>query len=291
MNRTLRLEQMEERDLMTVAVAFSTTTGVLRITGSAASEQLEITGTGVIGQIRVREFVSTVAVERGTYTGVRSMLYNMGAGNDVVNAAAIAIPGSVRVLGGLGSDQFGLSDAPSESTEPDALVFIGGSLIVNLGGHRGDRMSWMCRASLGGTVAQNVTVTGVNSAYFLGGGSSQAMESADLNIGGKLTVLLSGPSNGSFGAYFGSVNAYGSTYIKGSAFADSTYISGSNFLSRVVLNLGAGNDDLNLNWGSANRFNSKFLVNFGTGSDSLRQRNDNYFALPMVTTGGPENIS
>jgi hypothetical protein len=62
---------MEERDLMTVAVDFSTSTGLLRVTGSAADESVEIYGTGVVGAVRVVEVVDYVAVERGTYAGVR----------------------------------------------------------------------------------------------------------------------------------------------------------------------------------------------------------------------------
>jgi hypothetical protein len=218
----------------------------------------------------------------------------MGAGDDGVNAAAIAIPGSVKVLGGLGADQFGLRDDPNWGAEPDAPVFIGGNLSVNLGGHLGDNMFWISVAGMGGTVARNVTVVGVNSAHLdgdlFGGGSGQAMESADLNIAGNLTIRLSGPSDGSFGAYIGNVNAYGSTYVKGSSFADYAYIQGSNFLGRVVVSLGAGNDELNLDRASISRFNSTFVVNFGAGSDRLNERADNYFAFPIVTTGGPESI-
>jgi hypothetical protein len=289
MNRTLRLEHMEERTLMAVAVAFSPSTGQLRITGTDLSERVEIDGTGYSGEVIVTENPALDPVIRGTFTGVKSIYVSMAGGHDTVFAAGVAIPGSLQVLGGLGSDAFVLDNQPEYSGKPATPIFIGGSLSANLGGQLDDRVYWSADAGLGGTVARNLTIAGANRATFTGhDGTGAAVESTDINVGGNVSIRLSGPSEATFSAALSNVNVYGSTSIIGTAIAERISLQGANFLGRVGVNLGGGDDYIEVGNGYRNRFNSAVVVNFGAGSDTLVQPDGNYFAVPMVILGGPE---
>jgi hypothetical protein len=93
-----------------------------------------------------------------------------------------------------------------------------------------------------------------------------------------------------FGVNLAGLNVYGNTLFNGSPFTDQVFVEGCSFGGRVMINLGKGDDRLDLVVNDSSRFNSSVVVNFGLGDDTLEDNGANYYAIGMITLGGPETI-
>lgn len=287
MNRTLRLERMEDRVVPAVVSHFSPSTGVLRVTGSDASERVHFEGTGSPGQV---DFHVEGTDGDAVYFGVRSIRVRMGGGDDSVLMGGIAVSGSVRVTAGTGSDYIRLDTAGDLFGWGAYPVYIGGSLGVELGGQGGDSFVWSAGRGLGGTVAGDLTVSGAMSVYLDGQGTGYILEPADLTVGGELAFRHIGTQE-SVIFFLSDVNIYGNTRVSGSTGWDLVTFHGCNFAGRVKVDLGLRDDTLSMR--GYNRFSAAVVVDFGRDRDTLSRdlSGSSTFWIPMRTLGGPEVIS
>jgi hypothetical protein len=286
----LTFERLEDRTLMAVNVTLNAK-GILSIVGDGASDDVDVEGTGNAGEVEV--FVN--GGSQGTFLGVKTIRANLGAGDDGFFVAAINIGGNLDIRLGSGADEFDLDDQPTNAN-PDAPVFIGGSVLVNLGGNAGDFVDWDTDDSgsdFGITIGKNVNIEGVADVDLNGDGGDTAVQTDDITIGGSLKIVLNGFGDvgGDLAEVFlDDVNVGGNTTLIGTAAAETIRISDSSFVRRVEGSLGAGDDLLDIDEGAFNRFNAAVVVNFGAGFDTLDDNAGNFFAVPPIGKKGPENI-
>jgi hypothetical protein len=288
MNDTSTFERLEDRMLLAVSVTTGKK-GLLKIVGDAAGDEVEIEGTGNASEVEV--FVNTVSV--GTFSGIKTIKGNLGAGDDGLFVAAINIGGALDFNMGAGADEFFVDDQGSSGGNPDGPVFIGGSVIINFGGNPGDYADWEPGAVSGITIGNNVTLAGVADVNLLGNGGDSGVQVGDINIGGFLKITLNGAGNvagDSAEALVDDVNVGGTTILNGSASAETIRVEVSSFARRVAVSLGAGDDLLDIGTGGPNRFNADVVANFGAGTDTVDDQPGNFFAVPPIARKGPEII-
>jgi hypothetical protein len=286
----LRFERLEDRQLLAVSVTTGKK-GLLLLSGDAASDVVDIDGTAVPGQVEV--FVN--GVSQGLYNSVRTIKGNLGLGNDTLNLSAINIGGNVDVNLSLGADTFDIDNNTFGGANPDGSVFVGGSVIVSMGGDAGDFVEWTSDvAPFGIHVGNNVTLTGVADVELDGAGGDFNLQARDIGVGGRLSITLTGLGdvNGdTITLDIDDVNAFGVTTLKGSPAVDRVEISNSSFIRKFVATLGGSDDRLDLDAaGNPNRFGAAMVVDFGIGSDTLDNQAGNLFAFPPKFTNGPEVV-
>lgn len=281
LRRMLRMESLEDRRLTAVTTVFNAGTGLLRLTGNAADDYVNIEGTGDVGSM----FVFVHGVQQGNVLrGVRSIDANLAGGNDRLGVTAVQIGGSLTVNMGIGNDIFGMGTTPFYSSAPDGPVIIGGSVQATMGNNPIDWVVWNSE-SIGIFVGGNVNITQVTDVSFYGSGTTLLTELSDIHIGGNLVLSVS-----AYGEVTGdgnkvrlsNVNVCGTTTIQGSSAPDRVQITDSAFVRRVNIQLGAGNDWLGLDGGFFERNAFGHHVNFqgGGGDDTIDEYSLNIFAIP-----------
>lgn len=113
------------------------------------------------------------------------------------------------------------------------------------------------------------------------------LEDRNINIGGSLTIGLS-----NFGDIDGDgrntdiadITVGNTTVITGSNTNDQVFIADSTFVRRVTVNLGAGDDRLDLDngVGQGSVFQDRFVYNGGSGNDTFDTYNQNQFDFAPV---------
>lgn len=284
LGHALRIEQLEDRKLMTVSANFAASSGILTITSDAASDMVNVEGSGVAGQLRVSANGGFGAL----FSGVRSIRANLGGGNDHLLIAAIQIGGGVTINMGSGSDQFRLYTRTFLPSSMDGNVMIGGPLTANMGNNVGDFVDVHANlATFGIFVGGNVALHNVADVDLNGNGGSSLSETIDIHVGGNLTIGLSSfgdVNSDGLNVDIDDLNVLGTTTINGSSAADRVQITESTFARRVVVSLGAGDDllDLDLGAGFRNRFFDRFTFYGGSGFDTFDNNTDNVFAFQPV---------
>ena len=291
MSDDLSFERLEDRQLLAVSVTTGKK-GLLLLTGDAANDVVQIDGTGIPGQVQV--FVN--AVSQGLFNSVQTIKGNLGLGNDELHLSAVQIGGNVDLNMSLGADLFDVDNDTFGGANPDGSVFIGGSVIVSMGGHTGDFVEWTSDvAPFGIQVGRNVTLTGCADVELDGAGTDFNLQPRDISIGGFASITLTGLGDVNGDALeldMDNVNVFGATNLKGSAAVDRIEISNSSFIRKFVGTLGGGNDDLDLDAaGNPNRFGAAMAVDFGIGIDTLDNQAGNVFTVTPVFTKGPEVVT
>lgn len=272
-------EQLELRVLPTVNVTLNPNTGLLKVTGDNNANRVSIEGTSHAGQIEV--FVEGNSV--GLFDGVRSITANMKGGDDTLLLAAIQIEGGVNAKLGSGADEL---DIDATATNVNQPVFIGGTLIANLGGNAGDLLDFDDTIHVIG----DATFTGVADADMNGDGVSSDPElNKDIVFFSDLTIRLSGEgdSNGDdLEIDLDNVVVGGTTIIDGSDDIERIEMTSSFFQGEFNANLDDGNDVIDINNGLAQR-NAFGLANFRGGDDldTLFKGIDNVFGNPPQIFG------
>jgi len=288
MNDTPLFERLEDRTLLTVSASFGAKRGILTLNGSAGADIVEVFGTGNFGEVRVID-----GAFDQTFTGVKSITVDLGAGNDSLQVSGINIGGNLSANLGTGADTFSLDHQRGAFTAP---VFIGGSVAVNFGGNAGDFAEWDTGAAatnLGIRVGGDVTLAGVADVDFDGNGGTPASQAEDINIGGLLKVTLSGTGNVGGNAahlYLDDVNVGGRTILNGSDVVDIIRIGNSSFARPVEIALKGGDDLFDIDEPNFNRFNNTLFVNYGLGNDTFDTNAGNFFAFGTSSKNGPEVI-
>lgn len=265
--RSHSLEQLEIRTLP--AVTFNLTGGgVLKIKSDAAGDEVRLTGIGS-GNVEVRVNGSLV----DTLNGVKSIKANLGDGDDTLRLDALEITGSITANLGDGADELLIND----DTE------IGGSLKANFGGDSGDFTHWDKRVQIGG----NVNLNSLADVSFNGLGSSSGNETDDIDIGGNLIVKLANAADVNADTeelQFDNLNVFGKTTITGSNNTDRLDIFDSSFAGTVTINLGNGNDELDVKTEvvDKNVFLANAIFNGGDGDDEAKIGDNNDFNNPQV---------
>lgn len=288
MRPTLSLQRLEKRDLMSVSAVFSSASGSLTIRGSDANELVDVDGTGVAGEVNVIENSTTPI---GSFAGVRSIKLIMGKGNDIVQVSGIAISGNLKFAGGPGSDFLFLGNTPKTGAVLENALFIGGSVLANMGGQLGDSFQWIAEDNRGGTVARNVMISDTTDAsIFSEAQGTSGLQATDIFIGGNLKIgLIPAGGDGRFVQLIG-LNLFGNLAVKGSAGQDVVVLAENNFLGRVAIDLGKGDDLLILHFGNGSLFQGSTKFNFGSGNDVMSTRGlDSFLSTPKML-GGPESI-
>lgn len=288
MNDTSLFERLEDRTLLTVSASFGAKRGILTLNGSAGADNVEVFGTGNFGEVRVID-----GAFDQTFTGVKSINVDLGAGNDTLAVSGISIGGNVSANLGTGADTFSLDHQRGAFT---ASVFIGGSVAINFGGNAGDFAEWDTGAALtnfGIRVGGDVTLTGVADVDLDGNGTSPANQPEDINIGGLLKINLNGTGNVGGNAaqlYLDDVNVGGRTILNGSDFADIIRVGDCSFARPVEIALKGGDDLFDIDEPNFNRFNSTLNINYGLGNDTFDTNAGNFFAFGTSSKNGPEVI-
>jgi hypothetical protein len=280
-----KFERLEDRQLLAVSVTFGAKKGILTLTGDDAGDDVEIEGTGNSSEVDV--FVNGGFV--GTFAGVRSIRGNLGAGDDNLFLSAVHIGGSLDINMGSGADLFDFDDAPISNGSGEVLI--GGNVTVNMGGNSGDFVEWDNVSGFGIVVGNNVVLAGVADVDLDGDGGDETVQASDIHIGGALKISLSGfgdVGGNSADVFLDDVNVLVGTVITGSSSADVIRAEQSSFGRRVTVNLGDGDDLVDIDQIGHNRFNDRVIVNFGGGVDTLDDDASNEFLVAPVLKGGPE---
>lgn len=173
----LRLESLENRNLMAGDVTVQVFGGSLMISGDEASNGIALSSTEVEGQFVVSGLdaggeettingESTPLVVEGVDRNVR---IRMGRGDDVVRAPNLDVAGSVSVRTGMGDDVVRIGEADAD----EAVADIGRGLFIRLGD--GDD-----RATVANTSARWLRING--------GSGDNSIAVRDSNLTGSLTV-------------------------------------------------------------------------------------------------------
>jgi hypothetical protein len=270
MSRPFPFEVLESRQLLAVSVT-KTNAGDLVLTGNSASDVVDVEGTGVAGQMEV--FVNGVSV--GVFNGVKNIRGNLGAGNDTVNIAAVQIPGYVKLDMGAGADRVDFDNTTNLSLAPDGNVSIGKYVTLSMGRNAGDEVDWDTDSgALGISVGSYVDIVYAADVDLNGNGGSSAIEATDISIAGNLKITISkfGDTNGdTFAVDLDDVNVGQVTSLAGSEVADRMRIMDSRFVGAFGVNLGNGNDflDVDNGAGDGNFFGAKVTYNGSNGADTV----------------------
>jgi hypothetical protein len=278
-----RFERLEDRRLLAVSVRLGVKRGVLAVTGDADMNDVDIEGSGGVGNVEV--LVGGVSVD--TFVGVKSIRVNLGGGNDTLGIAAVNIPGSITADMGAGADVFELDNL---GLLHNGAVQVGGSVTVTFGGNMNDVADWNTNlAGVGITVGNNVVLAGAAKVNLNGNGGSSVVQATDVTIGGALKVGLNGTGAG-VTLDLDDVNVGGASILNGSLAADSIQVTYCRFARRVDARLGGGDDLLDIDGGGmANSFFGPVVFDFGVGVDTLDASGGNSFFTPPVNRNGPEN--
>lgn len=133
----LRIENLENRNLMAGDVAVQVTDGALFVTGDQESNGVELVSTGVEGQYIVTgldagDNATTVNGETAPLVvdGVtRSIHVRLGDGDDTLQAPNLSVDGPMRVRMGQGDDAVHIGDVEAD----EAVVEITRGLSISLG--------------------------------------------------------------------------------------------------------------------------------------------------------------
>lgn len=284
--RTRRLspaEQLELRVLPTVNVAFNPNSGLLKITGDNADNNISIEGKAADGSVDV--FINGVFFD--DFSNVRSINANLKDGDDQLLLAAVRIPGNLTVNLGDGADELDIDSQPNSTANPDAVVRIQGAVKVNLGGDAGDLLDFDDAIVIGG----NALFSGVADVDFNGDGTSVTPElDDDITFLANLTIKFSGHGDANSDDLeldFDNVNVQGVTLLDGSDDVERFEITRSTFVSQFNADMDDGNDSIDINNGAAQKNVFLSLANFRGGDDAdiLYRGIDNYFAQSPFVSG------
>ena len=203
----------------------------------------------------------------------KTSFYTQVNPNEVVLADGIGTSGNFSVSVGPG-DELGLGSFPIPPAElpfvvqPLGAFAFGGNLSLNVG----------VGAAM---LASNLTVNGVTSIR-AGGGAQMGQPNVEIDnshFGLQVSMTTNGNnnvlvSNTKFG---GNVN-YSS--LLGSSGVDNVAIEGDQFIGNASINLGAGNDSLDV---SNSFFFKNLTANGGTGSNQLTGSGNSYQHAPRFT--------
>ena len=273
-------EHLELRVLPTVNVVFNASSGLLKITGDSADNNISIEGKATPGSVDV--FINGAFFD--DFSNVRSINANLKDGDDQLLLAAVNIPGNLTVNLGDGADELDIDSQPNSSTNPDAVVRIQGAVKVNLGGDRGDHLDFDDAIVIGG----KALFTGVADVDFNGDGNNANVQlDQDISFLSDLTIKFSGfgDENGdNLELDFDNVNVRGETLLDGSDNVERFEMTNSRFEGEFNANMDDGNDTIDIDNGVAARnvFNSQANFRGGDDNDTLFKGLDNLFARPEL---------
>lgn len=275
-------EQLELRILPTVKVNFNPGSGLLKITGDNAANEIELAGLTTPGSLQV--FIEGNLFD--DYSGVNSLKINLKGGNDILFISALSIPGNSTVKLGSGADEIDIDDVNSVGAGPNQNVVFGGAFNAVFGKDAGDFLE------LDGGVQFNnaASFKGVADVDLKGAGTSAGIQTEDVTFFGDLTIQMSGlgDSNGDVREIeFDNVNVTGKTTILGSNSLDRGFIASSLFQGQFNISLKGGNDILDINDGLAakNLFTANTVFDGGSGDDTIDKGPDNLFTFPENILG------
>lgn len=269
-------EQLELRILPTVKVRFNPNSGLLKITGDNAANNVAVEGlAGNDGHVEV--FVDTVSV--GEFENVVSIKANLKGGDDQLFFAAFQIAGNVTVNMGNGGDELDIDDTASTITEQ---VLISGSLNVKFGGDPGDNADFDDAIK----IDKDLTITGVADVDFDGDGTTFEIQSNDdIYILGNLNIQFSGRGDAdgdNLELDFDNVAVLGDVSLVGTNSVERFKFTQSFFLSGFTADMNDGNDSINMNNGAAlkNLFGGPTIFNGGDDFDNFFMGINNIFVQP-----------
>ncbi len=251
----------------------------LVITGDAAANSIVVRGTTSMSELEVA--IDGVLPTR-IFAGVRNLTVETGAGDDRVGLVGFHLGGNVSIRLGAGVDRAFVGTHKSVALRND--LFIGGRLDIRAGGSAGDVIEIQPDPGDSLTFGGDVRVDGARIINLNGDGGEDTMQDGDLLIGGDLSITTDfDPADGVTASHceIDDVNVGGKTTIDLGASADVVVIGDSHFTRNVSIDLGPGDDELDLDDGpsSRNRFDAKFVAKGGAGTDALDIRPENLFAV------------
>jgi len=125
-------EHLELRILPTVKVNFNPGSGLLKITGDNAANEITLDGLGVSGQLQL--YIDGVHFD--DFSGVTSVKAKLKAGDDRLLYNAVLVTGDFSAKLGKGADEFDVDDVINIGTGPDSIANFGSNLTVDFGGNR-----------------------------------------------------------------------------------------------------------------------------------------------------------
>lgn len=251
-------ELLEERNLLAANVTASLVNGTLTITGTNASDDIELEGYGDGGFVRVSVNTGDLVVSGGNdfgsygdFSGVTNIVINGGRGDDSISLDNIAV-------GGYGND------GPF------------GDVTIN-GGVGNDHIS-ITAQGFGGNVIQTVVPNAELRANFEIGGYSEIYGTVNIS-GGR------GDDNIEIHAGYGSYIELGNVVLNGNEGNDDIQVLADNFgnqspsgdggfitVDNLTLNGREGVDDLSVvasSFGAAVAVYGDLTINGGIGNDNL----------------------
>ncbi len=248
------------------AVTLTKKHGTLSIKGDSASDTLDIDGVpDHLGSVSVRVNLGLAS----TFDGIRDIKVKMGPGDDVVNVHGVNLGGDLKVGMGEGNDVFSLDNELTIAVQRS--VFIGGSVLIGMGGQSADLVEFDANTSvmIGGTLR----VQDAADVDFDGNGGSQVLQSSDITIGGEFVidspfsadVNLDGRT-----VEIDDVNVGSATSIQLGDGPDTVLITDSHFARKVLVKTGAGDDLLSLiSGGNFNEFDDRVAATGQGGDDTV----------------------
>lgn len=281
MTRHLQFERLEDRVLLTVNIVQRG--GTLFLTGDNAGDDVRLEGTGAMGEM----YVSVNGGAAVLHTGVRNINARFGSGDNDLNLDGVQIGGNLVANMGLGNDEVDIDN--DSAMAGDAFpVFIGGSVILNLGGQMEDFVEFDTDggAEDGITIGRHLIINGAADIDLDGDGGSSDSESDDINIGGNLLITsrtaLDFDGDG-FTVQLEDCNVGGAVIMNLGNDEDLVAIGHSSFGSNVSISLGGGDDTLDIDSsGDSNLFARRLTVNGGLGLDTFDTDAGNVLVTPAT---------
>jgi hypothetical protein len=273
--RNFHYDELEPRLMLTVTPNLSNS-GLLTITGDAASNDINLIGTGTEGSVAYY----LEGILQTTFNGVKSIKVDLGDGSDFLEIAAVRIPKNLTVNLGSGNDQFDMDTTPDYGAHADGQVIIKGFVKAELGGDAGDDVDWDCQSGYGIEIYKNVKLTGAAFVDMAGSNSMVVITNSAIEIKRNLTIELSGLGNGSgVEVDMNNVNLFGKTTIVGSNQIDEIRIIDTRF-GDLTIDLKEGADAVFMK--EAGQTDRNVIVGLGTfqggdGSDVLALGSFNTF--------------
>lgn len=272
-------EQLELRILPTVKVSFNEKKGLLKITGDKENNSIRFDG------FSDGSFELDVGGQsQGLFDNIAAVKINLKGGDDGLFFQGTKIDGSVNVKLGRGADELDVDN----STINDEIFpsLFGGDFFVDFGGNTGDYADFDDTVTIQG----NLTLNRVADVDFHGDGLDFSPESNDILIAGNFFVSLSGAGvsdSDGLEIHLDNVNVNGNASLLGSSATDRIRIIQSSFAGNFLIDLGDGNDTLDIENGLANgnKFGGQTELEGGNDEDTLALGNDNDFAVSPLVTG------
>lgn len=311
-------EGLEERTLLAANVTAVLSNGTLTITGATSgadvADFIEVYGDGTTGHVTIDVNGGTLAGDSDgvkSFTGVKNIVFNGGAGNDELDVYDLSITGNVTANGGAGDDNLYVYSYGDD-------VFIGGSVSLTAE----DTEVWAGSYGDDVTIVKNVTLNGgtTNGDYqgiytyygtdiFIGGsvamnGGAGSGDYAEIYNYDTITdsygygngpVALQGFNGYGYSISASSINIAGNVTINGGAgndygvienYANAVY-GEINIGGNVTFTGGDGIDSMgvrNFGYGSSVAIGASVVMNGGNGNDFMGI--DNYSYGTSVTVGG-----